>query len=78
MLAVNHCGSFSISGDDAMLTKIYLGAWALSTLAAVVVLATGQMSEMAMVVFGFLSFGLIFMGLISVLPSSVHEWTGKH
>ena len=61
-----------------MLTKIYLGTWALSMLAAVVVFATGQMSEMAIVVFGFLSFGLVFMGLISVLPSSVHEWTGKH
>lgn len=61
-----------------MLTKIYLGSWALSMLAAVVVFAMGRMSEMALVVFGFLGFGLVFMGMISVIPSSLHEWTGKH
>ena len=47
-------------------------------LAAAVVLAIGKMTEMAWVVFGFIGFGMIFMGMISVLPSAVHDWIGKH
>ena len=61
-----------------MLTKIYVGLWALFALALIAVFAMGSMSDAAIVVFGFLGFGMVFMGMISVLPSSVHEWVGKH
>lgn len=61
-----------------MLSKIYFSACAFVMLAAAVVLAVGKMTEMAWVVFGFIGFGMIFMGMISVLPSAVHDWIGKH
>ena len=61
-----------------MLTKLYVGLWALFALAMIAVFAMGSMSDAAIVVFGFLGFGMVFMGMISVLPSSVHEWARKH
>ena len=61
-----------------MLTKLYVGLSALFALALIAVFAMGSMSDAAIVVFGFLGFGMVFMDMISVLPSSVHQWLGKH
>jgi tellurite resistance protein TehA-like permease len=51
-----------------MLTKIYFGLWALVGLAAAIVFLMGNMSPLVLVVFGFISFGLVFMGMMGVLP----------
>ena len=54
-----------------MLVRAYLSICGLFVLAGLVVLATGNFTMMAAVVMGFIAFGLIFMGMISVLPAMV-------
>ena len=54
--------------------KIYSALWIASILAALITLVTGHFHSMAMVVFGFLWFGLSFMGLMGVLPT----WVGHN
>ena len=53
--------------------KVYSAMWILSVLAALIFIVTGNFHSMAMVVFGFLWFGLSFMGLMGVLPT----WVGN-
>lgn len=61
-----------------MLTKLYFILWAMIAIAAIVVLITGNMTATAVVAFGFVCFGMVFMGMMSVLPTAVHESLVKH
>lgn len=61
-----------------MLTKIYFVFWFLILVTLGVFFAIGACTELVMVVFGFVAFGMIFMGMISVLPTAVHEALIKH
>ena len=62
-----------------MVTKIYGLIWALGVLAAGILYLTGNFTPMVNVLFGFLSFGAIFMGMIAVLPlTEVHHSPTKH
>lgn len=54
-----------------MLVKIYEMLWAIIALIAILLLVTGNFSMMTLVAFGFVCFGMIFMGMMSVLPSTV-------
>lgn len=54
-----------------MVTKIYGLIWALGVLAAGILYLTGNFTPTVNVLFGFLSFGAIFMGMITVLPLTV-------
>lgn len=54
-----------------MLLKIYFTLWALLLTAVGIMLVSGTFTMMAAVVVGFISFGMTFMGMISVLPSAV-------
>lgn len=54
-----------------MLVRIYWWMCSLVTLAALVVFAAAGFTMFAGVVFGFLAFGLTFIGMIAVLPSTV-------
>ena len=54
-----------------MLVRIYWSTWALVALAAGVLFAAGMFTMVTVVVFGFLAFGLTFMGMMNVLPSTV-------
>ena len=62
------------TGELEMLEKIYLSVWVLLLAAFVVVFATGMLSYGVATVFGFMAFGLIYMGMIGVLPF----WTTHH
>lgn len=54
-----------------MIVKIYGMIWAfIATIAALFAL-TGNFTELTAVVFGFISFGMIFMGMMGVLPSTM-------
>ncbi len=54
-----------------MIVKVYGMIWAfIATVAALFVL-TGNFTELTGVVFGFISFGMIFMGMMGVLPSTI-------
>jgi hypothetical protein len=62
-----------------MSPKFYLSLWALAAGASVVTSLTGAMTMFALVVFGFLAFGLVFIGMMCVLPSSVaHQHELEH
>lgn len=61
-----------------MLTKLYFALWVIGILTVAVVFSIGAMTPIVAVTFGFLSFGMVFMGMISVLPTSVHDSIVKH
>lgn len=61
-----------------MLTKIYFALWTLIIAAAGVTYFAGMLTEPVVVAFGFLSFGMVFMGMMSVLPTAVHDSIMKH
>jgi hypothetical protein len=54
-----------------MIVKIYALIWVLGLLAAGVFYLSGNLGPVATIVFGFLTFGTIFMGMMGVLPSTV-------
>lgn len=54
-----------------MLVKIYWTLWAAVAAVAAILLVTGNFTMLTVVAFGFVSFGMIFMGMISVLPATV-------
>jgi len=56
-----------------MVKRIYELIWGLVALAAVVFYWTGGFDAKTAVVFGFICIGLIFMGMMGVLPVTVHQ-----
>jgi hypothetical protein len=64
--------------DMTMMVKLYAIVWAIGIAAVAVVYFTGNMTPELAVLFGFLSFGAIFMGMMGVLPSTVTEANHKH
>lgn len=62
-----------------MLVKIYALMWALGVLAVAALYFTGNFTPVVNILFGFLSFGAIFLGMMNVLPETVvHRSTAKH
>ncbi|HQU83492.1 MAG TPA: hypothetical protein PKY59_10220 [Pyrinomonadaceae bacterium] len=62
-----------------MLVKIYMSIWGLTAALAGILFLTGYFSKLTLVAFGFICFGLIFMGFMSVLPTTVgHNLNSKH
>ena len=51
-----------------MLVKVYWMTWGVVGLAALLLFAAGSFTMMTGVVFGFIAFGMTFMGMIAVLP----------
>lgn len=60
-----------------MLTKIYLYTWLAITAAFAAVLVTGNLTPLAIVVFGFIAFGMVFTGMMCVLPVDIAHPTNK-
>lgn len=61
-----------------MVLKIYGLVWLLGLLAVGITYLTGNLNPVMVVLFGFLSFGAIFMGMIAVLPLTVTQHSSKH
>lgn len=62
-----------------MIVKIYALVWVLGILAAGIFYITGNLTPVWQVVFGFLTFGAVFMGMMGVLPSVIsHHPPIKH
>lgn len=62
-----------------MVAKIYALIWALGALAVGLLYFTGNFTPEISVLFGFLSFGALFLGLLAVLPLTVfHAEPTKH
>ncbi len=56
-----------------MLIKIYWSTWGLYALAALILFATGNLTMLSIVWLGFVALGLVFMGMMGVLPTMVHQ-----
>lgn len=56
-----------------MLAKIYWYTWLVIAAAAGLFFLTGNMTLSAVVVFGFIAFGMVFMGMMGVLPATVAQ-----
>ena len=56
-----------------MLVKAYWMTWGASTVAALAFFAAGSFTMVTGVVFGFIAFGLTFMGMMGVLPVIVAQ-----
>jgi len=54
-----------------MLVKVYWMTWGVVGLAALLLFAAGSFTTMTGVVFGFIAFGMVFMGMMGVLPVMV-------
>ena len=54
-----------------MLVKVYWMTWGVVGLAALLLFAAGSFTMLAGVVFGFIAFGMTFMGMMGVLPVMV-------
>ena len=62
-----------------MIVKIYALIWVVGIAAAAVFYLTGNLTPVMKVVFGFLTFGMVFMGMMGVLPITVaHSSAIKH
>lgn len=61
-----------------MIIKIYGLIWLLGALAVGITYLTGNLNPVMVVLFGFLSFGTIFMGMMGVLPSTVTHQSSKN
>lgn len=57
--------------EKDMIVRIYWTMWAAVLIAALAIFLTGNLTMSAVVVFGFISFGMIFMGMMSVLPATI-------
>ena len=51
-----------------MLVKVYWMTWGVTGLAALLLFAAGSFTMLTGVSFGFIAFGLVFMGMMGVLP----------
>jgi hypothetical protein len=60
-----------------VLTKIYFSIWAIVGIAAAIMFLTGNMTMLVLVVFGFIGFGLVFMGMMGVLPIEASRMSQK-
>ena len=60
-----------------MLVKIYGALWLVLLAVAAIVAVTGNFTMLASVWFGFVAFGMVFMGMMGVLPAIVSEVTHK-
>lgn len=57
-----------------MIVKLYALVWLVGISAAGIFYLTGNLTPVTQVVFGFLTFGAVFMGMLSVLPTvSSHQ-----
>lgn len=61
-----------------MSVKFYLAMWAVGIFAVAAVYLAGLFTPVVAVVFGFMSFGAIFIGMMNVLPVAVHAENEKH
>jgi len=60
-----------------MLVKAYWYAWLAICAIAVVLFVTDGLTELGLMIFGFIAFGMVFGGMINVLPATIAHPTPK-
>lgn len=58
-----------------MIIKIYALIWLLGLMIAGIFYLTGNLTPMVQIVFGFLTVTMVFMGVLSVLPTVLSDHT---
>lgn len=53
------------------MVKAYWTIWAAILIGAMALFVTGNLTAVVVVALGFISFGMIFMGMMAVLPSTI-------
>jgi hypothetical protein len=61
-----------------MLLRIYFGLWALVAVVAAALFLTGNLTNLAVLIVGFMIMPLIFAGMIIVLPLSMTHSRSSH
>lgn len=61
-----------------MVVKIYCLIWALGIISVAAFYLTGNFNQFTAIIFGFLSFMALFMGIFSVLASTVETHSPKN
>ena len=61
-----------------MIGKIYALIWVVGLVAAGICYLTGNLTPLMQVVFGFLTFAALYIGIISVIPGTVFHAPEKH
>ncbi len=56
-----------------MIVKVYEMMWAFIASLAGILFLTGNFTNLTAVVFGFVSFGMVFMGMMGVLPATISQ-----
>jgi hypothetical protein len=56
-----------------MLAKAYLYSWFVIGATFVLVFVSGNMTALALVIFGFIAFGMVFAGMMNVLPGTIAD-----
>jgi hypothetical protein len=54
-----------------MLVRIYWFTWLAIGITAGLLYVTGNLGAMMLVVYGFVAFGMVFMGMMGVLPATI-------
>lgn len=60
-----------------MYVKLYAAVWGLLLLVAAALAVTGNFSLTMAIIYGFISFGMVFLGMMSVLPSIASTPEGR-
>lgn len=60
-----------------MLLKGYFAMWVLGLIAAGIFYFTGNLTPVMKVLFGFFTFGAVFLGFLSVIPSTIFHGEPK-
>jgi len=60
-----------------MFAKIYFYAWLAIAAIAGLFYVTGNMTVLAISVFGLIAFGMVFMGMMNVLPTILEHEAGE-
>lgn len=56
-----------------MMLKIYEIIWTFIATIAGVLFLTGEFTQITAVLFGFICFGMVFMGMMTVLPATIEH-----
>jgi hypothetical protein len=60
-----------------MILKSYIAMWILGIVSAALLYFTGNLTPLMKILYGFFTFGAIYMGFLSVIPSTVFHGEPK-
>jgi hypothetical protein len=68
---ISAASSLHFKEITTMLVKIYWVTWGVFALAGLLLFAAGSFTMITAITFGFIAFGMVFMGMMGVLPAMI-------